>query len=74
MKIIPHFDFNKYDIALGFIIRIENESKKYIRKYETINCMFGIMLLWFAIGIEIKIGEKYGKNTRVADRNILSKR
>ena len=30
MKIIPHLEFNKYDLALGVIIRRENESKKYI--------------------------------------------
>ena len=33
MTIIPHLEFNKYDLALGFIIRRENESKKYIRKF-----------------------------------------
>ena len=54
MKIIPHIEFNKYDFALGTIFRIENESKKYIRKRKTYNIMFGIMFLWFLIGFEIK--------------------
>ena len=55
MKIIPHIEFNKYDFSLGTIFRIENESKKYIRKRKTYNIMFGIMFLWFSIGFEIKI-------------------
>lgn len=55
MKIIPHIEFNKYDFALGTIFRIENESKKYIRKRKTYNIMFGIMFLWFSIGFEITI-------------------
>ena len=55
VKIIPHIEFNKYDFVLGTIFRIENESKKYIRKRKTYNIMFGIMFLWFLIGFEIKI-------------------
>ena len=58
MKVIPHFEFNKYDFAFGVIFRRENESKKYIRKYKTINYMFGIMFLWFMVGIEIKLEYK----------------
>ena len=27
MKVIPHLEFNKYDLALGLIIRRENEYK-----------------------------------------------
>ena len=55
MKVIPHLEFNKYDLALGFIIRRENESEKYIRKFPVVNYMFGIMLIWVAIGLEIKV-------------------
>ena len=58
MKIIPHLQFNKYDFCLGIIFRIENESKKCIRKHKTINYMFGIMFLWFTLGIEIKLISK----------------
>lgn len=58
MKIIPHLEFDKHDIALGFILRRENESKKYIRECKTINYLFGIILLWFSIGVEIVIEGK----------------
>ena len=37
MTIIPRFEFNKYDFGLGIVFRRENESKKYNRKYKTIN-------------------------------------
>lgn len=55
MKIKPRFDFNKYDFGLGIVFRRENESKKYIRKYKTINYIFGIVLLWFSFGLEVEI-------------------
>ena len=64
VKVIPHAEFNKYDLALGKIFRIENESKKYIRKRQTYNIMFGFMFLWFSFGFEIKIelNEKGNQN------------
>ena len=37
MKIKPQFSFDKYDFGLGIVFRRENESKKYIREYKTIN-------------------------------------
>lgn len=55
MKIKPIFEFNKYDLGLGIVFKRENESKKYIRKYKTINYMFGIIFLWFNFGIEVEI-------------------
>ena len=55
MKIKPRFDFNKYDFGLGIIFRRENESKKYIRKYKTINYIFGIVFLWLSFGLEVEI-------------------
>lgn len=59
MKIKPRFEFNKYDFGLGIVFRRENESKKYIREYKTINYIFGIIFLWFSFGIEIEmIGDK----------------
>ena len=64
MIIKPHFEFNKYDFGLGIVFRRENESKKYIRKYKTINYIFGIIFLWFNFGIEVEIigGNKNEKN------------
>lgn len=55
MKIKPQFNFNKYDFGLGIVFRRENESKKYIREYKTINYIFGIVFLWFSFGFEIEI-------------------
>lgn len=55
MKIKPQFNFDKYDFGLGIVFRRENESKKYIRKYKTINYIFGIVFLWFSFGFEIEI-------------------
>ena len=55
MKIIPRFDCNKYDFGLGIVFRRENESKKYIREYKTINYIFGVVFLWFSFGIEVEI-------------------
>ena len=55
MKITPHAEFNKYDFGLGIVFRIENTSKKFIRNHKTINYLFGIIFLWFSIGIEIEI-------------------
>lgn len=55
MNIKPRFEFNKYDFGFGIIFRRENESKKYIRKYKTINYIFGIVFLWFSFGFEIEI-------------------
>lgn len=55
MKIKPRFEFNKYDFGFGIIFRRENESKKYIRKYKTINYIFGFVFLWFSFGFEIGI-------------------
>mgnify|MGYP000258755786 FL=1 len=55
MKIKPQFSFNKYDFGLGIVFRRENESKKYIREYKTINYIFGIVFLWFSFGFEIEI-------------------
>lgn len=55
MTIIPRFEFNKYDFGLGIVFRRENESKKYNRKYKTINYIFGIVFLWFSFGVEIEI-------------------
>ena len=37
------------------MFRRENESKKYNRKYKTINYIFGIVFLWFSFGVEIEI-------------------
>lgn len=64
MKIIPRFEFNKYDFGFGIVLRRENESKKYIRKYKIINYIFGIIFLWFSFGIEVEIigGNKNEKN------------
>lgn len=64
MKIIPRFEFNKYDFGFGIVLRRENESKKYIRKYKTINYIFGFIFLWFSFGIEVEIigGNKNEKN------------
>ena len=64
MKIKPMFEFNKYDFGLGIIFRRENESKKYIREYKTINYIFGVLFLWFSFGLEVKIirGNKNEKN------------
>lgn len=55
MKIEPRFEFNKYDFGFGIIFRRENESKKYIRKYKTINYIFGVVFLWFSFGLEVEI-------------------
>lgn len=55
MKIIPIFEFNKYDFGLGIVLKRENESKKYIRKHRYINYIFGIIFLWFSFGVEIEI-------------------
>lgn len=55
MTIKPMFEFNKYDFGIGIVFRRENESKKYIRKYKTINYIFGVMFLWFGFGIEVEI-------------------
>lgn len=55
MKIIPHTEFNKYDFGFGIVFKRTNESKKYIRKYKTINYLFGIIFLWFSFGIEIEL-------------------
>ena len=55
MIIKPHFKFSKYDFVIGIVFRRENESKKYIRKYKTINYIFGIIFLWFSFGIEVEI-------------------
>lgn len=55
MTIKPRFEFNKYDFGFAIIFRRENESKKYIRKYKTINYIFGIVFLWFNFGLEIEI-------------------
>jgi hypothetical protein len=55
IKLIPIFDFNKYDCGLAIAFYRENESKKYIRKYKTINYIFGISLLCFSIGFILEI-------------------
>ena len=55
MKIKPMFKFSKYDFGLGIVFKRENESKKYIREYKTINYIFGIIFLWFSFGIEVEI-------------------
>lgn len=55
MKIKPQYSFNKYDFGFGLVLRRENESKKYIRKYKTINYIFGVLFLWFSFGFEIEI-------------------
>lgn len=55
MTVKPKFEFNKYDFGLGIIFRRENESKKYIREYKTINYIFGVMFLWFSFELEVKI-------------------
>ena len=55
MKIIPKFEFNKYDFGFGIVFRRENESKKYYREYKSIDYIFGIMFLWFSLGIEVEI-------------------
>lgn len=55
MTIKPMFEFNKYDFGIGIVFRRENESKKYIRKYKTINYIFGVEFLWFSFGIEVEI-------------------
>ena len=55
MKIKPMFEFNKYDFGIGIVFRRENESKKYIREYKTINYIFGVMFLWFSFELEVKI-------------------
>ena len=57
MKITPSvkFEFEKDDIALGILFRRENESKKFIRKNKVINYQFGIMFLWFALLVEIRL-------------------
>ena len=57
-KIIPKFDFNKYDFGLGFILHRENESKKYIRDKVYINYVVGILFLWFSFGFEIRLARK----------------
>ena len=43
MKIKPMFEFSKYDFGLGIVFKRENESKKYIREYKTINYIFRII-------------------------------
>lgn len=58
LKIKPRFDFNKYDLGFGFMIHRENESKKYIRDKIIINYVFGIVLLWFSMGIIIEFTRK----------------
>ena len=55
MKIIPRFEFNKYNFGFGIVLRRENESKKYIRKYKCINYIFGVVFLWLSFWIEIEI-------------------
>ena len=55
MTIKPRFEFNKYDFGLGIVFRRENESKKYIRKYKTINYIFGVVFLQIRVVIEIDI-------------------
>ena len=55
MKIKPMFKFSKYDFGFGIVFNIENESKKYIREYKTINYIFGVLFLWFSFGFEIEI-------------------
>ena len=55
MTIKPRFEFDKYDFGLGIVFRRENESKKYIRKFKTINYVFGITFLWFSFGLEVEI-------------------
>lgn len=55
MTIKPRFDFNKYDFGLGIVFKRENESKKYIREYKTINYIFGVMFLWFSFALEVEI-------------------
>lgn len=64
MTIKPQFEFNKYDFGLGIVLRRENESKKYIRKHRTINYIFGIILLWFSFGVEVKIIGVLDENKR----------
>lgn len=58
LKIKPRCDFNKYDLGIGFMIHRENESKKYIRDCKIINYVFGIVFLWFSMGIIIEFGRK----------------
>lgn len=58
LKIKPLFEFNKYDLGIGFMFHRENESKKYIRNRKIINYLFGIALLWFSFGFEIEIKGK----------------
>lgn len=55
MTIKPMFEFSKYDFGIGIVFKRENESKKYIRKYKTINYIFGVVFLWFSFGIEVEI-------------------
>lgn len=55
MTIKPRFEFNKYDFGLGIVFRRENESKKYIREYKTINYIFGVVFLWFSFVLEVEI-------------------
>lgn len=54
MKIIPHFEYNKYNFGFGIVIKRKNESKKYFWKTRTIKYLFGIIFLWFSLGIEIE--------------------
>lgn len=58
VKVIPKFDFSKYDLGIGFILHRENESKKYIRDKVYINYVIGIVLLWFSFGFEIRMVRK----------------
>ena len=58
LKIKPLFDFNKYDIGLGFMIHRENESKKYIRNRRIINYVFGIVILWISFGFILEVKGK----------------
>ncbi len=58
MEIIPHFEYNKYNFGFGIVIKRKNESKKYFWKTRTIKYLFGIIFLWFSLGIEIELGGK----------------
>lgn len=60
LKIKPRFNFNKYDVGIGFMMYRENESKKYIRDKIIINYVFGIVFLWFSMGIIIEFSRKGG--------------
>lgn len=53
--ITPRFDFDKHNFGFGIVVRRENVSEKFIRKYKSVEYTIGVIFLWFAFGVEIEV-------------------